>query len=885
MKKQLIKILSGILVTFFISMGSVFAWDSYSGVAEIYQGNPLHEDITQFAYARLILSDVFKDENINNILNYNFKQSDAESYKGVVEYLRQGAYWNDFAASTFVDFGVAFKLRNFVPEYKGAYSTAYDVGKHLEMARPTTMPYWSSRYAVRFEHNGRGNFLHGMLGIQADGKSYVTQEQQKEFEMQWIEVAYKYAQGKEATLNSEQKLLLTFINPYEQLKKKFEGEEVQINEEEILDIQGNELDEMQEGEDVDGGVADVNMTDIQMRLRAVGMICHTIEDSYNPAHLIRANDTGKVLAFGKYENQKWHPNYDHIADADGESRKEMLTKTASTEELGKIYGTSYLEVRLDNLKTLGLAEASSKAYEFLDMFAKNKDWSEVKVWLDNEVYVTDFTPEGHSKIAEGGRRVQNIDTLKKSSYEIKDIFIKYFGEGFREEADAITKAMEGLVDYQNKTKDFYKAGNSEYKEQGEREKAAFENSKAVIDNTLKILDEATRKEVIQKWSPETRGNIIKLAETNSGFVREFAISQNLGEEIMDEYQEKANKIINYVKITADTVSLSGKIQNISDNGFLLDLETEEEPIWVEYDGKTVLTAEGIDGTLKVGQSVNVTVSINEDEVKEMECLYEFKASEISIQNIALRLSNRGIVKELTGNKAIIAIDDKGDYTFIRADSQGDGIALGDYVHFEYNTDKGLTVLSMEKSEKPDILEIEGEVIDISGSKVVISVQEETYTDIGIRTYSFDNTYMLGKPMVGGHVQVYYYIDKDSGSMVTDRIISGNHEHSLTYVNNDNGTHTAVCTALDYQEIQNCVNETNKCSSCGYEFKVNPTPPPTPVITSPPTPENKVVDEKTKETVKNTKTGIKNDVSMILIAGGLCLMGVVLGIVYKKQKNK
>lgn len=873
MKKTFLRMITISIIALFLSTGSVFAWDSYELASGEFFGDlsadPLHEDITQFAYAQTIMSDVFKDAETDNLLNYNKKGN--EKYENIVYYLRQGAYWNDVAASNIAEFGVAYKTADweyYVTTYKGNYTSAYDIGKHLEQARPTFSSYKGNRYMVRFSHNGLGNILHSMLGMQSNRKSYITQQQQKEFEMQWLEVLYKYAQGKTETLTAEQKHLVTFIDPYEQYEKanpKAENEQEQVAEGENVEAEGSEVDGWFD--------ADRRMTKNEMRLRALGMMCHTIEDSYNPAHTIRKNDSNAILAFGKYENQEWHSNYDHVSTADGEIRTDLKSNTASVAKLSAI-SKDYLDVRLNNLKTLGLKHAALNASEILQRFAKGQDWEEVKPWLENAVYATDFNADGSAKIAEGGRRVQKTANLKKFSKRLKKVLIKSFGQSIEEKAAAIPEAMRKYRTYQKDTTAFYKTGTGDFSEQSKREGEALEQSKAVIDHTWTILSQAPDKEIIKKWSPDIRQNTVKLAETTNGFIHEFAIDQNLDEAVVQEYDKKVEEIKAIIKHNdPKAINVSGVIESIADSGFLLSLDEAEDSIWLSLESDTRIAADTGDAELKEGQRVNAIISMDEKNDKEMDCTYNFKASSIQISDKVIQLSAKGTVQSISNDSVTIAVDGgSADYDFVRKDEGNTDIKVGDYINFSYEPDKQLVIKQMKTIEKLELMEEEGQIIEINGNKVSLKVAEKTDTDTGIRDFDLDNTDVLGKLVADTSVHVYYTKADGESPMAASLIIAGNHEHSLIYTNNKNGTHKAICIDLDFQEIQNCTNENGTCIYCGYKFQVVPTPTPAPSPTAIKT---------LAEGAKNTKTGIEGitGIPVQTIAVILCILGLTLGVVY------
>ena len=161
--------------------------------------------------------------------------------------------------------------------------------------------------------NERNNFIHGLVSTTADGKTYLTQSEMKRFVMQWLGVAYEYARTGNVTSTSEvnvdqaQRIIDGFVDTYKQ-----------------EDPDNHELcDTLKVGDNE----ATKRISHRKKRLRALGMVCHTLEDFWCPAHTCRvygSNGTSTVLAFSNYKKQNgdagsykgYHIPFDRYARSD-----------------------------------------------------------------------------------------------------------------------------------------------------------------------------------------------------------------------------------------------------------------------------------------------------------------------------------------------------------------------------------------------------------------------------------------------------------------------------------------------------------------------------------------------------------------------------------------
>ena len=124
-----------------------------------------------------------------------------------------------------------------------------------------------------------------------------------------------------------------------------------------------------EGEKDDDNDWNLDHNDEYYRYRALGMACHTIEDSFNPAHCDRVviyneDNTarlGGIKSFLDYDNGnqtvEGHGNFDKITDAEVKLLKEMSENGEKKD---------FYEKNKDKLKTLGLTNSIEAVKEFLE---------------------------------------------------------------------------------------------------------------------------------------------------------------------------------------------------------------------------------------------------------------------------------------------------------------------------------------------------------------------------------------------------------------------------------------------------------------------------------------------------------------------------------------
>ncbi|MEG0834729.1 MAG: hypothetical protein RR413_04725, partial [Christensenellaceae bacterium] len=201
MKKKFAVIFTVIFIVMQLFGGTTaLAWASYESRWSFLCGDvwdPVHEDITQFALAQTLQQQTANPKSVFFIDPNNTPEQQEVQFAHLLEYLRVGAYWNDFPASNVLGFVPAYLLRWFVPRtFKnqanidvGVYSSFADVGRHLQAVQENT---WTRYSLVRMTHNENGSALHSMLTLNADRKDYLSQTEQKKQIMEWLEAAYKF---------------------------------------------------------------------------------------------------------------------------------------------------------------------------------------------------------------------------------------------------------------------------------------------------------------------------------------------------------------------------------------------------------------------------------------------------------------------------------------------------------------------------------------------------------------------------------------------------------------------------------------------------------------------------------------------------------------------
>ena len=486
-----------------------FAWSSWTNVTSgmlksTGMGDCIHEDIVQISYARMLAkhlsdSDKAKKDNKDCLINpwggwigddagqfayisgdevdsgtvpFDNENLPLRLYRENLAFLRIGSFWNDAAANTLADFGVSVMYANSIPKYSGnnRYEGAWDVAEHILETNEENSEgsiFTSSRDAlVQFTMNERNNFIHGLVSTTADGKTYFPHAEMKRFAMQWLGVAYEYARTGKVTGTSQvnelqaKTIINGFIDTY--------GQEDENNHE--------LCDTLKVGDDE----ASKKISHRKKRLRALGMVCHTLEDFWCPAHTCRVyGSEGKstVLAFSNYKKQNgdagsykgYHIPFDRYARSDAYNtpdwRQAMTSGIAKTEYVGtqKLENLSKMASVLEKadtyFNTFGMNETIACITKLFEFFYNNTPWDRgVADWIDREVLAVSFDNEGQSMVCDAGRR-----SLHSPTYLISPL--KYLKKACKKlkcttEFDNLREYTKQYDEYQRWTHEFFSGSHN-----------------------------------------------------------------------------------------------------------------------------------------------------------------------------------------------------------------------------------------------------------------------------------------------------------------------------------------------------------------------------------------------------------------------------------------
>ena len=463
-----------------------FAWSSWTNATspilkEIGMGDCVHEDLVQISYARVLqkykngtehlsflnpwAGKLAADKKSATIAGDTVERStgaaftddtdlQARLFRENLAYLRIGSFWNDAAADTLVDFGYSCLKADAVPKFSGSnyYEGAWDVGQHL--VETNAQNGIGLDALVQFTMNDRNNFIHGMLSSTADHSSHLKQAEVKKFALQWLGVAYEYARTgrvtatKDVTQEQAEKIFKGFIDTYEQLDESEHGMCVSLK--------------------VSSEEASRKLPRRRMRLRALGMMCHTMEDFWCPAHTCRTYHEGdgvpknSILAFSNYKRQNgakkpmfgYHIPFDRYAVSDsknsGVNWREALTRGVGdyvgTEKLANVVAEEMrnpLDQANTKFNTLGMNETIDCITKLLDYMYRDIPWDDVvRSWVDKEVMPTYLTADGQSYVCDAGRR-----SLHTPTYVIDPI--RAMKRAYRKAglADKHKAALNAAIDY------------------------------------------------------------------------------------------------------------------------------------------------------------------------------------------------------------------------------------------------------------------------------------------------------------------------------------------------------------------------------------------------------------------------------------------------------
>ena len=323
------------------------------------------------------------------------------------------------------DFTYSCARPNNIPKFSGGtYQGAWDVGKHIREtsdANKGSITTSGLDALVQFTMNDRNNFIHGMLSSTASHSGHLKQAEIKKYALQWLGVAYEYARTGQVQATSDvteeqaEKIFKGFIDTYGQLDESAHDMRVSLK--------------------VGNSEASLNIPHRRLRLRALGMMCHTLEDFWCPAHTCRAYRTidGKkypILAFSNYKLQNgdkapmfgYHIPFDRYAISDvnnspanwREAFTRGISKTAyvgtETLENARSYSMNDIENAHTLFNTLGMNETIECITQLFDFMYRGVTWDDgVRKWIDEEVMPTYFNGSD-SYICDAGRRSLHTPT-------------------------------------------------------------------------------------------------------------------------------------------------------------------------------------------------------------------------------------------------------------------------------------------------------------------------------------------------------------------------------------------------------------------------------------------------------------------------------------------
>ncbi|MEG0703469.1 MAG: hypothetical protein RR449_07850, partial [Christensenella sp.] len=478
MKKKFAVIFTVIFIVMQLFGGTTaLAWASYESRWSFLCGNvwdPVHEDITQFALAQTLQQQTVNPKSVFFIDSNNTPEQQEAQFAHILEYLRVGAYWNDFPASNVLGFAQDYLMRELVPRsFKnkanvdvGVYSGFADVGRHLQAVRENP---WIGYSLVRMTHNENGGTLHSMLTLNADRKDYISQTEQKKQIMEWLEAAYKFVNDEK--LSAEQEWMLKFADPYGQFDPKVKDEW----EQPATQVKHNKNNYAREK---------ISMN--TAKIRTLGMLCHTLEDAYNPAHVVRMYSDAqnatlkdhKILAFGNYQRQDkdLHLSYDKLSPIDEQARAMLRSKTQTLKDVMAQDAPNISET-VYNMKTMAFPLTYQMLEEFFAQYAQGKSWAELQPWIENVVYATMFASDGNSLIFDGGRKTAKLDELK-SAAKLLDASMS---DAYHTNGDESAKMLESFEQYQKNNAAYFKGGQPTAKYHTPFDADAYAELKQYVD--------------------------------------------------------------------------------------------------------------------------------------------------------------------------------------------------------------------------------------------------------------------------------------------------------------------------------------------------------------------------------------------------------------------
>ena len=695
------------------------AWSSWTNVTSallknIGMGDCMHEDIVQIAYARVVRTmDRAKPSLLNpwagvlsadntsaTIAGDTVERGTSRSgaklpfadpedlaarlYRENLAYLRIGSFWNDAAANTLVDFGASCAFANSVPKFSGKdyYTGAWDVGQHL---RETAKAYPKYDSIVQFTMNDRSGFIHGMLTSTASHSGHLKMSDVKKFALQWLSVAYEYARTGEVATTSDvpekanaQKIFDGLIDCYEQLDESLHDMVVSLK--------------------VGSKEASRPITHRRLRLRALGMMCHTLEDFWCPSHTIRVYEgsgsipDNAVLAFSNYKVQNgkkppmfgYHIPFDRYAITDSTNStnyREAFTRGIKdtypgTEQLANVMGGQMDDLASAHtvFKTLGMNQSIESVTKLFTYLVNDTAWDAgVRAWFDSEILPTYFDADGQSYVCDAGRRSMHTPSFVIAP--IKAIKRAFSKTGI---SDAYNGALEAASLFDDWQRGAHKFFSGAYNREGvTKVPAGYEGES--------IWSEAEGEKRIVSLVDSLYGGIQKLGVTN----QEGAFLDRAGcngchgmqaaiDKIRGVYQEFG--IVNNGSLHADTDSVMHKLATLDaffERGAKGSLSSQSD---------AALFAMDDDETYQTADMAIESVADGEEEGSYVIGVRDMDSLETSVMTVPAETPGVELLQDGRSNLTITyALDaefeDDVDYSYVVTNIESLGNASGNELHF------------------------------------------------------------------------------------------------------------------------------------------------------------------------------------------------------------
>ena len=310
----------------------------------------------------------FQEEDLEGDGMNNYDPLPNSMYAENVAFLRMGAFWNDSACDSIADFMYNYARKDNIEQPdKKTYDNVYDVACHMLKDQKKESEWMQGSALIRFSMGERASFIHAMQAFQPDATTPLPQGLCRQMMLQWLGVAWEYARtgnpdgiAVEGLRQDQCRTIFdAFIDIYHQCYKTWGWKDSHNDEdlvcenwplEDLLAKHGNKGDYQKYGHPGSlkqkehygyGGPNPLNIREMEcrsiplperfLRLRALGMFAHTIEDSWCASHCSRTYPTAddkslkyQIVGFNYYYRQKGsgsgsknrHSPYDQVCEVD-----------------------------------------------------------------------------------------------------------------------------------------------------------------------------------------------------------------------------------------------------------------------------------------------------------------------------------------------------------------------------------------------------------------------------------------------------------------------------------------------------------------------------------------------------------------------------------------